>query len=181
MKFRQIWSHCPLSTNVLIDRYCWCIQPVWPDWVIFGIWATFYSLRQQLICPNFLILKQLFVKVSKSIIFLVKSFLGNFCRHLAIFSGHTVFVTRRKMFYSINPLFSNICSGDQIFVGDGWPTCQPTYHDRNVCSLFNPKILKFSLCCSSNLKHTFSSKIRWEKKNLKSWVTLLRRFPQLLN
>ena len=30
-----------------------------------------------------------FIKVSKSIIFLVKYFLGNFCRHLAIFSGHT--------------------------------------------------------------------------------------------
>ena len=27
--------------------------------------------------------------MSKSIIFLVKSFLGNFCRHLAIFSGHS--------------------------------------------------------------------------------------------
>ena len=27
--------------------------------------------------------------VSKSIIFLLKSFLGNFYRHLAIFSGHT--------------------------------------------------------------------------------------------
>ena len=29
------------------------------------------------------------MKVSKSIIFLVKSFLGNFYRHLGIFSGHT--------------------------------------------------------------------------------------------
>ena len=35
------------------------------------------------------ILKAIFVKVSKSIIFLVKSFLGNFYRHLAILSGHT--------------------------------------------------------------------------------------------
>ena len=31
----------------------------------------------------------IFVKVSKPIIFLVKSFLGNFYRHLSIFSGHT--------------------------------------------------------------------------------------------
>ena len=29
------------------------------------------------------------VKVSKSIVFIVKSFLGNFYRHLAVFSGHT--------------------------------------------------------------------------------------------
>ena len=36
--------------------------------------------------PTFL---GIFVKVSKSIIFLVKSFLGNFYRHLAFFSGHT--------------------------------------------------------------------------------------------
>ena len=38
--------------------------------------------------PTFL--SNFFVQVSKSIIFLVKSFLGNFYRHLAIFSGHTV-------------------------------------------------------------------------------------------
>ena len=37
----------------------------------------------------FHILRQFFVKVSKSLIFLVKSFLGNFYKILAIFSGHT--------------------------------------------------------------------------------------------
>ena len=31
------------------------------------------------------------VKVLKSVIFLVKSFLRNFYRHLAIFSGHTAY------------------------------------------------------------------------------------------
>ena len=36
--------------------------------------------------PTFL---SIFVKVSKSLISLVKSFLGNFHRHLTIFSGHT--------------------------------------------------------------------------------------------
>ena len=45
------------------------------------LWATFQSLWQQIICP----FGQIFLKVSKSIIFLVKSFLGNFYRHLAIF------------------------------------------------------------------------------------------------
>ena len=29
------------------------------------------------------------MKLSKSIIFVAESFLGNFCGHLAIFSGHT--------------------------------------------------------------------------------------------
>ena len=50
-----------------------------------GLWATFQSLWQQLICPNLLHSYAIFVKVSKSLIFLVKSFLGNFYRHLALF------------------------------------------------------------------------------------------------
>ena len=37
--------------------------------------------KKQLICPNLPHSKAIFVKVVKSIIFLVKSFLGNFCRH----------------------------------------------------------------------------------------------------
>ena len=47
------------------------------------------SLWQQLICPNLPHSEAIFVKMLKSIIFLVKSFLGNFYRLLAIFSGHT--------------------------------------------------------------------------------------------
>ena len=57
-----------------------------------GLWATFQSFRPQLICPNLLHSKAIFVKVSKSFIFLVTSFLGNFYRHLAIFTGHTAYV-----------------------------------------------------------------------------------------
>ena len=51
--------------------------------------GNFKSLWQQLISPNLSHSNAIFVKVSKSIIFLVKSFLGNFYGHLAIFSGHT--------------------------------------------------------------------------------------------
>ena len=43
--------------------------------------GKFYSLWQQLICPNLPHTQAIFVKVSKSFIFLVKSFLGNFYRH----------------------------------------------------------------------------------------------------
>ena len=39
--------------------------------------------------PNYLTFLGNFCKVLKSITFLVKSFLRNFYRHLAIFSGHT--------------------------------------------------------------------------------------------
>ena len=53
------------------------------------LWAPFQSLWKQLICPNLQYSKAIFVKVSKSIIFLVISFLGNFYRHLATFTGHT--------------------------------------------------------------------------------------------
>ena len=49
------------------------------------LWATFRSLWQQLNCPNLPYSCAIFVKVSKSLIFLVKSFLGNFYRHLATF------------------------------------------------------------------------------------------------
>ena len=49
------------------------------------LWATFQSLWQQLICPNHPYYLAIFVKVSKSFIFKVKTFLGNFNRHLATF------------------------------------------------------------------------------------------------
>ena len=50
-----------------------------------GFWATFQSLLHQLFCPNCPHSAAIFVKVSKTLIFLVKSFLGNFYRHLATF------------------------------------------------------------------------------------------------
>ena len=50
-----------------------------------AFWPTFQSLWEQLFCPNYPHYLAIFVKVSKSFIFLVKSFLGNFYRHLATF------------------------------------------------------------------------------------------------
>ena len=61
-----------------------------------GLWATIQSLWQQLISPNLLHTQAIFIKVSKSLIFLVKSFWGNFYRHLAIFSGHSA---HNQVFY----------------------------------------------------------------------------------
>ena len=76
----------------------------------FAFWATFHSMWQQSFCPNRPHFRQLldsgqlwqqliypnllhawaiFVKVTKSFIFLVKSILSNFYRHLATFTGHT--------------------------------------------------------------------------------------------
>ena len=60
-------------------------------WWYIGLWATFQSPWQQLICPNIQYSLTIFVKVSKSSIFLVKSFLGNFYRHLVTFySSHCI-------------------------------------------------------------------------------------------
>ena len=47
-----------------------------------ALWATFQSLWQQFFCPNYPYFSGIFVKVSKSFIFLVISFLCNFYGHL---------------------------------------------------------------------------------------------------
>ena len=68
------------------------------------LWATFRSLWQQLNCPNLPYSCAIFVKVSKSLIFLVKSFLGNFYRHLATFywshwsEPENVNILRKRMY-----------------------------------------------------------------------------------
>ena len=54
-----------------------------------ALWAAFKSLWQQIYCPNLTYSWAIIENVSKSLIFLVKSFLGNFYRNLAIFYGHT--------------------------------------------------------------------------------------------
>ena len=50
---------------------------------------TLGNFLKPLATINLLKSTQFFVNVSKSMIFLMKSFLGNFYRHLVIFSGHT--------------------------------------------------------------------------------------------
>ena len=62
-----------------------------------ALWATFQSLWQQLFYPNCPHFWAIFMKLSKHFIFLVKSFLGNFFRHLTTFyrshwSCHTLVV-----------------------------------------------------------------------------------------
>ena len=54
-----------------------------------GLWATFLKPLAAINLPKFPIFLCNFLQVSTFIIFLVKSFLGNFYRHLVIFSDHT--------------------------------------------------------------------------------------------
>ena len=72
----------------------------------FALWATIQSQWQQLFYPNRPHCWAIFVKVSKSFISLVKSFLGNFYKHLAIFiwshcpcyTALTVLLVRRSRY-----------------------------------------------------------------------------------
>ena len=56
---------------------------VWPDCTIYCTLANFKSLWQQLFCPNRPHFSAIFIKMSKSYIFPVESFLGNFYSHWA--------------------------------------------------------------------------------------------------
>ena len=84
------------------------------------------SLWQQLIYPNLLHSLAIFVKVSKSIIFLANSFLGNFYRHLAIFSDHTDCQGNRLKAYTRERIIRFIASLTMLLVGLFYEYLQPT-------------------------------------------------------
>ena len=58
---------------------------VWPDWAIYSTLGNFLKPLATINLPKSTTFLGLIVKGSKSIIFLVKSFLGNFYSHLVIF------------------------------------------------------------------------------------------------
>ena len=58
---------------------------MWPDWVIFWTLGNFLNPLATVNLPNLPHSEAITVNVSKSFIFLVKPFFGNFYRHLAIF------------------------------------------------------------------------------------------------
>ena len=96
---KDAWSFCANNCigKLFIDHVIWPHKShkvnrrnlrsvsVRPDWAIYWTLGNFQSLLQQLICPNLLHSQAIFVKMSKSLIFQVKSFLGNFYSHMAIF------------------------------------------------------------------------------------------------
>ena len=81
---------------------------MWPDWVIYWTFGNFLKPLATINLPKSLTFLGIFVKVSKSLIFLVKSFLGNFSRHLAIFSGHTGYIAFTIVITNYIPLFYGI-------------------------------------------------------------------------
>ena len=66
---------------------------MWPDWAIYCTWGNFLK-------P----VASIFVKVSKSFIFLVKSFLGNFYRRLATLNWSHWRLTETKIKGPLKPL-----------------------------------------------------------------------------
>ena len=93
-----------------------------------GLWATFQSLWQQLISPNLLQSKAFFIKVSKSLIFPMKSFLCNFLLVSLIAILITLYVERLKYDLAF-PL---------------------KWKSLNECQLWTPslKLMSCSSCCS---------------------------------
>ena len=61
------------------------LSSVWPDLAIYWTLGTSLKHLATINLPKSPTFLGNFVKVSKSIIFLLKLFLGNFCRHLVIF------------------------------------------------------------------------------------------------
>ena len=84
------WGHHLFAVRWNKKTGFFIIQPLPLPWyassaTILGDLLDFGQLFKALICPNLSHSWGIFVKVSKSFIFLVKSFLGNFNRFFAIF------------------------------------------------------------------------------------------------
>ena len=93
-KFRRICSHWFLRRQIFWHTFrnlgkwslfheTWACWTVWPDWAIYWTLGNFSKPVATISLPKSPTGN--FVKVSKSLIFLEKSFLGNFYRQLAIF------------------------------------------------------------------------------------------------
>ena len=98
--YSYIWSHwtrsrsCQIFIEFFPDfdfRICKLIDEVllvtsvWPDWGIYWTLGNFLKPLLTINLPKSATFLGNFVKVSKSLFFLVKSFIGNFYRHLAAF------------------------------------------------------------------------------------------------
>ena len=76
----------------------------------FALWATIQSWWQQLFYPNHPHCYEIFVKVLKSFIFLVKSFLANYYDIWRFLSGHTDYLSlHSKLFTKLGRSFASSC------------------------------------------------------------------------
>ena len=84
---------------------------MWPDWAIYWTLGNFLEPMAAINLPKSPTYIGNFCKGVKIYHFLVKSFLGNFYIHLAIFSGHTgatnLFINTRGTGHKIDPAVKN--------------------------------------------------------------------------
>ena len=115
-KFQLIFGRLPGA-----NKKKSAVQAVW-------LWATFQSLWTQLICPNLIHSNAILVKVSKYLIFLLKSFLGNFllvtlCARCPVWPDWAIFSTLGKFFKPLATInlpktltfLGNFCKGIKIY------------------------------------------------------------------
>ena len=113
----------------------------------FALWATIQSRWQQLSYTNHQHCQTIFVKVSKSFIFLVKSFLGNFLRHLANFIwSHWLFICRNQLQQN-----KQICGLPKTFLDDK-PQYNPVACDTQIDCMDLPR--RFRQHCHSGIPNS---------------------------
>ena len=114
-----------------------------------ALWATFQSQWQQYFFPNCPHFWANFVKVSKSFIFPVKSYLGNFYRHLATFYW--------SLTLSIIPTAYTIHMSTMSFE----PSCEPIFFSRiestSIALRFASNKFSFSAATASSSSSSTSS------------------------
>ena len=100
------FSNAQFQALISCSKSFYQSEPVWPDWTIYWTLGNFLKPLSTIKLPKSPTFLGNFVKVLKSFIFLVKSFLGIFYRHLEIFfwshwSEHTNPAWRKFTHYPI--------------------------------------------------------------------------------
>ena len=113
-------------------------QAVWPDWAIYWTLGNFSKPMATINLPKSPSYA-IFVKVSKTIIFLVKSFLGNFYRHLANFYWSQALIHQAELDGNLFPLIwckiCNVCleRTKKMKWGREWPMSK-TFFQKQLSS-----------------------------------------------
>ena len=88
---QKTWTQTLFQSELRCTMWCLKrqIQAVWPDWAIFSTLGNFFKPLATINFSQSSPVLVNFCKGVKIMHFLVKPFLGNFYRHLAILPGHT--------------------------------------------------------------------------------------------
>ena len=132
--FRNSFSQKFLPSSSLWKRAAEEYPPVWPDWAFYCTLGNFPKPVATINLPN---VRQFFLKVSKSFILVVKSFLVNFYRHLATFYwSHWLCHLRRRnrSFPKIRKYSKNVDSDLNLNFSRNW-SCQKKEKTNLTCCI----------------------------------------------